>query len=135
MENDIGVDSGHDIIQYHPKSSPHFFETPDGEGFEDIEKPEENETDQNEERCLRHPEHSNEEAHHLIDDDPGIIPPSQILFSPFWNPGREEEESDQCQFVKWKWHFREEVIDRNGKESAQSPWGYGRVSDAETGSE
>ncbi len=82
-KNHIRKNSGHDIIQYHSKSSPYFFETADGKGLEYIEKPEENETDQNEERCLRHPEHSNEEAHHLIDDDPGIIFFSKIVLSPF----------------------------------------------------
>jgi len=100
MENDIGIDPGHDIIQYHPKSSSHFFETPDWEGLEDIEKPEENETHQNEERCLRHPEHSNEEAHHLIDDDPLVVRLAKILLCLSRNPARKEEEGEECQLIK-----------------------------------
>ena len=79
MKDDIGIDPGHDIIQYHAKSSLYFFETADGEGFEDIEKPEENETDQYEERGLRHPEYGDEEAHHLIDDDSLVVRLSKIL--------------------------------------------------------
>jgi len=99
-ENHIRKNSGHYIIQYYSKSSPHFFETPDGEGFEDIEKPEENETDQNEERCLRHPEHSNEEAHHLINDDPLVVRLAKILLCLSRNPARKEEEGEECQLIK-----------------------------------
>src|SRR4030042_6941006 len=100
MKDDIGIHPSHDIIQYYPESSPHFFETPDGEGFEDIEKPEENETDQNEERCLRHPEHCNEEAHHLINDDPLAARLAKILLCLSRNPARKEEEGEEGQLIK-----------------------------------
>src|SRR4030042_3697181 len=99
MENDIGVDSGDDIIQYHPESSPYFFETADGEGFENIEKPEKNETSDNEQGCLGNPEHCNEEAYHLIDDDSLVVCLAKILLCLSRTPARKEEEGDEWQLI------------------------------------
>ena len=42
----------------------------DREGFENIEKPEEKKTDGDEEDRFGNPDHGDEKAHHLIDDDP-----------------------------------------------------------------
>jgi len=74
LENDIGVDSCCHIIQNDPKSSlQSFLQAPDGKWFKNIEKPKEKETDDDEADGFGNPEHGDEKAHYLIDDDPLII--------------------------------------------------------------
>jgi hypothetical protein len=80
----IRIDPCHYIIQYDPKSS---FESSlhvtDRKWFENIKKPEEEETNNDGEDCPGNPEHRNEETHHLIDDDPWIIGLLKVSLSIF----------------------------------------------------
>jgi len=74
MENDIGIDSCHDIIQNDTKSPfESFLKVADGKGFKNVEKSEEKKTDHDEADCFGNPEHGDEKTHHLIDDNPLII--------------------------------------------------------------
>jgi hypothetical protein len=74
MENDIGVDSCHHIIQDNPPSSPpSSLQTADRKWFENIEKPKEEKTDDDEASRFGNPEHGDEKTHDFIDDNPRII--------------------------------------------------------------
>ena len=74
MENNIGIDSCYDIIQDNSKSSLKLsLDTADGNGFENVKKPKENKTDDDEASGLGNPEHGDEKTDYLIDDDPLIV--------------------------------------------------------------
>jgi len=74
MENDMGIDSCHHIIQDDPPSPfQSSLQTTNRKGFENVEKPEEKKTDHDEAGSFGNPEHGDEKTHDLIDDDPLII--------------------------------------------------------------
>jgi len=100
MENDIGVDSCQGIIQDDSESSlQSFLQMANGRWFENVEKAKENKTDNDEESCFGNPEHGDKKTDHLIDDDPLIISFPKKYLGIFRNPNREEEKSDERDFI------------------------------------
>ena len=72
--NDIRVDSCDRIVQDDSISSlQSFFQTADGKGFENIEKPKEKKTHDDKAERFRKPEHGDEKTDYLIDDNPLVI--------------------------------------------------------------
>ncbi len=136
LENDIGIDSCQNVIQHHSiSSSPSFLYSSDGKGLKNIEKAKEKETCNNQEDCLWNPQHRDEESHHLIDHDSGIIFFPKKYFSIFRNPNGKKEKSNKSGFIDWRWNGREEIINRDGDERAHRPRGKGRIPNAKSGRE
>jgi len=95
LKNNIRVDSCNDIIQYNTISPFHSFQDSDRRWFDDIEKSEEKEAQDDEKDRLLNPEHGDQEAHHLVDDNPWIILLTPISLGLIRNPTREEEEGHE----------------------------------------
>jgi len=86
LKDEIRIDPCQDIIQYNPIPSRHILQVTDGRRLDDIEKAKEQETDEDEKRRLGYPQHGDEKAHDLIDDDSRIILLSPVSLGLIRNP-------------------------------------------------